>query len=110
MNFQYLFLNKDRLSKKEAEKISLYNVLGYASGLAHALKKDDLVTMRRHAGRPEGYQEAFANCAKKMKEILYKKQEEQRQEGKDGQLSLFQLDIDDNGFKEKIDGKWERTT
>jgi len=26
-----------------------------------------------------------------MKEILYKKQEEQRQEEKDGQLSLFQL-------------------
>jgi hypothetical protein len=30
-NFQYLFLNKDRLSKKEAEVISLFNILGDAS-------------------------------------------------------------------------------
>ncbi len=91
VNFQYLFLNKDQLSKKEAEKISLNNVLGYASGLAHALKKDDLVTMRRHAGRPEGYQESFASCAQKMKEMLTKKEKEQGEIREDSQLSLFQL-------------------
>ena len=92
-SFQYLLLNKDRLNKKEAEKISLFNVLGYASGLAYALKEDDLVVMRRHVGRPEGYQESFAACAQKMKEILCKKQEEQEEVREDGQLSLFQFGL-----------------
>ncbi len=94
VNFQYLFLNKDKLSKKEAEKICLNNVLGYVSGLANALKQDDLVTMRRHAGRPEGYQESFASCAQKLKEILCKKQKEQGEVREGGQLSLFQFGLD----------------
>lgn len=91
LNFQYLFLNKGRLSKKEAEKISLLNVLGYAFGLASALKEDNLVVMRRHAGRPESYQESFAGCAQKMKEILSKKEKEQEEIREGSQFSLFQL-------------------
>lgn len=86
-NFYYLLTNKELLTEKEAEKISLYNVLGYASGLATALKEDDLITMRRHAYRPEGYQESFASCAEKMKEVLKEKQQEAGREG--AQLSLF---------------------
>lgn len=93
VNFQYLFWNKDRLSKKEAEKISLHNVLGYTSGLAHALKQDDLVAMRRHAGRTEGYQESFAGCAGKMKEILDKKKKEPEKTKEGEQLSLFQFGL-----------------
>jgi hypothetical protein len=92
-NFQFLLFHKDCLSKKEAEKISLFNVLGYASGLAAALKKDDLVAMRRHAGRPEGYQESFANCAKKMMELLKEKKEEPEKTREPEQLSLFQLGL-----------------
>lgn len=60
-NFHYLFANKDMLTEKEAKQISLYNVLGYASGLARAIKDGDLIAMRRHAGRPEGYLESFAS-------------------------------------------------
>lgn len=93
VNFQYLLFHKDRLSKKEADKISLHNVLGYASGLAHALKQDDLVTLRRHAGRPEGYQESFASCANKMKEILEKKEEEPEKTKEGEQFSLFQFGL-----------------
>lgn len=37
-NFHYLLANKDMLTEKEAKQISLYNVLGYASGLASAIK------------------------------------------------------------------------
>ncbi len=92
-NFQFLLFHKDRLTKKEAEKISLFNVLGYASGLAAALKQDDLVAMRRHAGRPKSYQESFAGCAKKMKEILKKKEEEPETAREAKQLSLFQFGL-----------------
>ena len=69
-NFLYLFANKNLLTKKEAEKISLYNVLKYASGLAGAIKNGDLLTMRRHAGRPERYLESFSRCAERMKQML----------------------------------------
>ena len=47
-NFQFLLCNREMLGKKEAEQISIDNVLGYAGGLAGALKEDDLITMRRH--------------------------------------------------------------
>ncbi|MDR0925524.1 MAG: hypothetical protein LBN31_14365 [Hungatella sp.] len=92
-NFQFLLFYKDRLSKKEAEKISLFNVLDYASGLAAALKQDDLVSMRRHADRPKGYQESFAGCAEKMKKILKKKKEEPEKTREPEQLSLFQFGL-----------------
>lgn len=88
-NFQYLLLHKELLDKKEAKQTSIYNVLGYVSGLASALKADDLITMRRHAYRPEGYQESFASCAEKVKNILKEKSKEENKEG--GQLSLFQF-------------------
>lgn len=75
-NFRYLLVNRDMLTEKEAKRISLENVLKYASGLAWAVREGDLVVMRRHAGRPEGYQESFARCAARMMEIL-----EERKQG-----------------------------
>jgi len=69
-NFQFLLMNHELLSKKEAEKISVHNILGYASGLAHALKTHDLVTMRRHTYNPTGYRQSFAQCAEQMKTIM----------------------------------------
>ena len=64
------------------------------SGLAGALKSDDLITMRRHAFRPEGYQESFANCAEKVKQILLKKRTEQPETIENGQMTLFQIGLD----------------
>lgn len=93
-NFQYLLMNQGMLSKKEAEKISLYNVLGYVSGLARAIKDGDLIAMRRHAGRPEGYQESFAQCAAKMMELISKKKTEPEQGKGNVQLSLFQFGVE----------------
>lgn len=93
-NFLYLLYNRDMLGKKEAESIHIDNVLGYASGLAEALKKDDLITMRRHAFRPEGYQESFASCAEKVKQLLLKKRTEQPETIENGQMTLFQIGLD----------------
>ncbi len=82
------------LTEKEAKQISLYNVLGYASGLARAIKDGDLVTMRRHAGRQEGYLESFAQCATRMMELIEEKKKAPEQVQGDGQLSLFQFGME----------------
>lgn len=93
-NFLYLLGNKEMLTEKEAKKISLYNVLGYASGLAQAIKDGDLITMRRHAGRPEGYLESFAQCATRMMKLIDEKKKEPEQMQENGQLSLFQFGME----------------
>lgn len=93
-NFRYLLANKDMLTEKEAKQISLYNVLGYASGLARAIKDGDLITMRRHAGRPEGYLESFARCATQMMKIIVEKKKEPEQVQGNVQLSLFQYGME----------------
>ena len=93
-NFFYLLANKDMLTEKEAKQISLYNVLGYASGLARAIKDGDLITMRRHAGRPEGYLESFAQCATRMMKIINEKKKEPEQVQGNVQLSLFQFGME----------------
>ena len=89
-NFLYLLTNRDMLTEKEAKQISLDNVLGYASGLAKAIRDGDLITMRRHAGKPDGYSESFARCARQMVEIIGNKRKEPEQVQRDGQFSLFQ--------------------
>ena len=93
-NFHYLFANKDMLTEKEAKQISLYNVLGYASGLARAIKDGDLIAMRRHAGRPEGYLESFAQCASRMMKLISEKKKEPELVQENVQLSLFQFGME----------------
>lgn len=93
-NFLYLLANKDMLTEKEAKQISLYNVLGYASGLARAIKDGDLITMRRHANRPEGYPESFARCATQMMKIINEKKKAPEQVQGNGQLSLFRFGME----------------
>ncbi len=93
-NFLYLLANKDLLTEKEAKQISLYNVLGYASGLASAIKDGDLISMRRHAGRPEGYLESFAQCATRMMKLIDEKKKEPELVQGNVQLSLFQFGME----------------
>lgn len=93
-DFRYLLANKDLLTEKEAKEISLYNVIGYASGLARAIKDGDLITMRRHAGRPEGYLESFSVCAKRMKQIMEDKKKAPGQMEENEQFSLFQFGME----------------
>ena len=93
-NFFYLLANKDMLTEKETEKISLRNVLKCASGLAAAIKDGDLITMRRHAVGAEGYLESFARCAAQMREIICDKKKEPEQMQKNGQFSLFQFGME----------------
>lgn len=93
-SFHYLLANKDMLTKKEAEQICLHNVLGYASGLAKAIRDGDLVAMRRHAGRPENYLESFARCATQMMKLIDEKKKEPEQVQENRQLTLFQFGME----------------
>ena len=83
--------NREMLGKKEAEQISIDNVLGYASGLAGTLKEDDLITMRRHTKNPDGYRESFAQCAERVKQILTEKRKDASGQIQSGQMTLFQI-------------------
>jgi len=71
-NEDYLFLLsiEDSLDKKQREKISLTNVLGYARGLEIAINKDDLISMRRHE-RPDNYIGAFTGCANRVRALTH---------------------------------------
>ena len=89
LNFQYLLSKKELLDKKEVESICIDNVLGYVYALAEAVREDDLITMRRHEKSPNGYREAFASCAEKVKQILSKKMEEPKEQ--EMQMTLFQI-------------------
>lgn len=94
VNFQYLLCNRELLSKKEAEQVSIGNVIGYVYGLADALKRDDLITMRRHEKRLESYLESFASCAEKVKKIVSEKRLEPSQQTKCCQMTLFQIGLE----------------
>ena len=93
-NFQFLLCNREMLGKKEAEQISIDNVFGYASGLAGALKEDDLITMRRHTKNPDGYRESFAQCAERVKQILTEKRKDVSGKIQNGQMTLFQRGLE----------------
>ena len=89
LNFQYLLSKRELLDKKEAESTCIDNVLGYVYGLAEAVRKEDLITMRRHEKSPNTYREAFSSCAEKVKQILSKKMEEPKEQ--EMQMTLFQI-------------------
>lgn len=90
--FRYLLCNKGMLTEKEAKEINVDNVLGYVSGLADALKKDNLVTMRRHIFRPENYLESLTGCAEKMKRII--DQKSAMSSGCNQQMTLFHAGLE----------------
>jgi hypothetical protein len=79
-NYQYIRRHRDDFTPKTRQKLSADNVLGYKTGLEHAIAEDDLVTMRRHEN-PESYLESFAACARRMQETPTE----------NVQLSLFSL-------------------
>ncbi len=94
MNLVRNLCHKDLLDKKEGAAISIENVLGYVSGLAWALKEDDLAAMRRHASRPESYQESFAHCARQAEKIISGKEKEAPGQENCEQMTLFQFGLD----------------
>ena len=64
------------LTKKDIENTCVRNVIWYALGLEEAIKKDDLVTMRRHTWQLDEtsnisstYLQSFKDCAERVRNI-----------------------------------------
>lgn len=87
-DYMYLVNNKHKLNKKDAQQISLNNVIGYVTGLEMFIEEDNLVRMRIHEN-PERYQESFKRCRKGMENILGELKEPKQI--KLGQMSIFDL-------------------
>jgi len=66
-NYQYIRRHRDDYSPKTLKKLCVDAVLGYVTGLEHAIAKDDLVSMRRDEN-PESDLRAFAECVHRMRE------------------------------------------
>ena len=58
-----------RIPEKILNKTVIPNIMGYVSGLEAYIKKDDLVSMRRHQN-PERYIESFERCKEEIEKIL----------------------------------------
>ena len=67
-DYQFLCARVDSLDPKQANKISIHNVIGYAAGLETAIQKDDLVTMRRHR-IADSYLSSFVSCAQRVRDL-----------------------------------------
>lgn len=84
-DLQYLVSVRDVLSGNERKRVCIDAVIGYAVGLAHAIRDEDIITMRRHAKSNGHYQESFRECAGKVRALKDK-------EWKEGeQLTLFSV-------------------
>jgi len=68
-DYKYLVQNCNQVSKREADSICLYNVIGYVTGLEKFIKEDNLVRMRLHE-KPERYIESFKTCHDRLNKIL----------------------------------------
>lgn len=67
-DYQFLCARVDSIDPKQAKKISIHNVIGYAAGLETAIQKDDLVAMRRHRNA-DSYISSFVSCAQRVREL-----------------------------------------
>lgn len=67
-NYQFLCAHVDSIDPKQAKKISIHNVIGYAAGLEHAIQQDDLVAMRRHRNA-DSYISSFVSCVQRVRDL-----------------------------------------
>lgn len=67
--YQYLIHHWEELDDEGLKKTSIRSVLNYVQGLKTAIRKDDLVTMRRHE-RADLYLVSFRSCAEKVRDLL----------------------------------------
>lgn len=66
-NYQWLL--KCNLSDKMKKQVYYDTIINYPKGLETAINDDDLVVMRRHKN-PTRYLESFAECRKKIEELI----------------------------------------
>lgn len=83
-DLKYLYQAVNCMTREEKKVTSIVNVIGYAICLAHAIRDNDVVTMRRHTYGKERYLSSFAECAEKVRQLQRKAGQEEEE-----QLSLI---------------------
>lgn len=68
-DYRYMLSHKNSLNKKEIEQGSINNILGYVSGLQHAIDTDDYLYMRRHEN-PSIYINSFESGRRYMEQVI----------------------------------------
>ena len=94
-DYRFLCREVNSLSPKNANLISIRNVICYARDLERAITDGDLVTMRRHEN-PEHYLDSFASCAKRLRELPRENE----------QMSLFNYNENDYQDMEDEEMEW----
>lgn len=87
-NLQYLLSIKDDLTDREADRTSVFAVIGYYKRLMNAISKNELLVMRLHR-KGSTYQDSFRQCAEKVKKCISEKTEDEKDRHRFVQLSLF---------------------
>ena len=99
------------------KKTTIPNILGYVSGLEHAIENDELVAMRRHRN-PERYLDSFDRCKQEIEKILPQIEHDQRtddifaalmNEGKEVEQGTVTDGVERLSIPQKTD-IWERYT
>ena len=67
-DYMFLLRRAPRLTERQRKDTHINAVLGYVSGLEHAIADDDLITMRRHE-RTSGYIDSFSACATRVHDL-----------------------------------------
>jgi len=93
-DYQYILAHRDEIPEKMQNKMYIGAVLGYVSGLEHAIAEDDLVAMRRHE-RPDGYLDSFVYCVQRMYDFISR--------GMDSADAQTDDEPEDEGFEEELD-------
>ena len=115
--YQWCKAQAERIPEKMLKKTTIPNILGYVSGLEHAIENDELVAMRRHRN-PERYLDSFDRCKQEIEKILPQIEHDQRtddifaalmNEGKEVEQGTVTDGVERLSIPQKTD-IWERYT
>ena len=115
--YQWCKAQAERIPEKMLKKTTIPNILGYVSGLEHAIENDELVAMRRHRN-PERYLDSFDRCKQEIEKILPQIEHDQRtddifaalmNEGKEVEQGAVTDGVERLSIPQKTD-IWERYT
>ena len=115
--YQWCKAQAERIPEKMLKKTTIPNILGYVSGLEHAIENDELVAMRRHRN-PERYLDSFDRCKREIEKILPQIEHDQRtddifaalmNEGKEVEQGTVTDGVERLSIPQKTD-IWERFT
>jgi hypothetical protein len=95
--YKFICSRYGRLSPKQKKETYIDAVIGYVSGLENAIKKGDLITMRRHEAASR-YSDSFSTCAERVRNLKPPENE---------QLSLFDYYDDCDDYEEDYEDEDE---